>query len=105
MTAAELKGLKLFNLWWDFAARQGWTMQDSAIACEMMGLVVHPSNWLVYTNIPGPNARQTIWRSNVQCTSLDDDVTTCLADDQYDHSCNHSQDVYVHCVEPAWACT
>ena len=82
---------------------QGWTMQDSAVACQMMGLVVHPSSWQVYDNVPSADVAQPIWRSNVECTSLDSDVMECVADDQFDHSCNHSKDVYVRCVTPTWA--
>jgi len=78
-------------------------MQDSAVACQMMGFVVHPTNWLVYENVPSPDETQPIWRSNVECTSLDSDIMECIADDQFDHSCNHSKDVYVRCVTPTWA--
>jgi len=78
-------------------------MQDSAVVCQVMGLVVHPSNWLLYDNVPSPDDAQPIWRSNVECTSLDSDVMECTADDQFDHSCNHSKDVYVRCVAPTWA--
>jgi len=78
-------------------------MQDSAVACQMMGFVVHPSNWQVYDNLPGTDPTQPIWRSNVDCTSLDSDLMECEADDQHDHSCNHTKDVYVRCVTPTWA--
>jgi len=57
----------------------------------------------VYDNVPSRETAQPIWRSNVECTSLDSDVMECVADDENDHSCNHSKDVYVRCVTPTWA--
>jgi len=77
-------------------------MTDASVACQMMGFVVNPDNWKTYEVIPG-SADQPIWRSNVQCTSLDMDLLSCEADDEYDHSCTHESDVYVKCIEPTWA--
>lgn len=77
-------------------------MIDASVACQQMGLVVHPSSWQVSENIPGTE-NQPIWRSDVQCTSLDMEILSCTADDQFEHSCNHSKDVYLRCVEPTWA--
>lgn len=77
-------------------------MIDSSVACQQMGFVVHPDNWKVYENRPGPS-NQPIWRSNVLCTSLDMDLLHCVGDDLNDHSCSHEQDVYIRCVEPSWA--
>lgn len=77
-------------------------MVDAAVACQQMGLAVHPSTWQVVDNIPGSES-QPIWRSNIQCTSLDMEVIDCEADDQLEHSCNHTKDVYLRCTEPTWA--
>jgi len=83
-------------------AVQRWTITDASVACQMMGFVVSPDNWKTYEVIPG-SVDQPIWRSNVQCTSLDMDLLSCEADDEHDHSCTHDTDVYVRCIEPTWA--
>src|SRR6218665_1243593 len=77
-------------------------MVDAAVACQQMGLVVHPNTWWGDVNIPGSEGLP-ILRSNVQCTSLDMELIGCVGDDQYEHSCNHTQDVYLRCTVPTWA--
>jgi len=81
---------------------QGWTIVDASVVCQMLGLVVHPSDWRVYDALPGPS-NGPIWRSRVECTELDMDVTKCRADGREDHSCTHDQDVHVRCKKPTWA--
>ena len=76
-------------------------MMDAAVACQMFGLVVHPDDWKVYENTPGPDD-MPIWRSNMGCTDLDIDITECDADDIHDHSCNHTSDVNIRCHLPTW---
>ena len=87
---------------WSAFPKQGWTIRDAAVVCQMMGLVVHPDDWWIPVNLPG-DPSQPIWRSQVSCTDLDMDVTKCHADGQFDHTCDHSMDVYVKCIEPMWA--
>lgn len=80
---------------------QGWTKTDASVVCKMMGLVIHPDDWKFYSNIPG-NPNQPIWRSNVDCTEYDMDLLLCPSDDIMDHSCNHTQDIYIRCYPPTW---
>ena len=70
----------------------------------MLGMVVHPDDWRMFTDVPGDNS-QPIWRSQVQCTDLDMDITQCIADSMEDHSCDHSMDVSVRCHKPTWSGT
>ena len=77
-------------------------MVDASVTCQMLGLVVYPSDWRVYGTVPG-ESMQPIWRSRVECTELDTDVTRCKADGRDDHSCTHAEDVYVRCKKPSWA--
>ena len=88
----------------DMMTFQGWTIVDASVVCQMLGLVVHPSDWRVYATAAGPSS-QPIWRSRVDCTELDMDVTNCKADGREDHSCTHDQDVHVRCKKPTWAGT
>ena len=75
---------------------------DASIVCQMLGYVVHPDDWNYPTIEPG-HASQPIWRSRVDCTDLDVDVTRCKADGVNDHSCDHNMDVSVRCKAPTWA--
>ena len=81
---------------------QGWTITDASVACQMLGMVVHPDDWTMFTDYPG-TYDQPIWRSRVSCTDLDLDITKCPADGRDDHSCDHSMDVSVRCHKPTWA--
>jgi len=77
-------------------------MLDSSVTCQMMGLSVHSTTWRVLDVSPG-SSKQPIYLSQVQCSSLDSDLMTCVAEDQSSHSCTHAQDVSVRCVRPTWA--
>ena len=87
---------------WGTICNEGWTAVDASVVCKMLGLVIHPDDWRIYTVMPGPSS-QPIWRSSVQCIDLDIDVMQCRADDHMDHSCNHTRDVYVRCYKPTWS--
>ena len=78
-------------------------MIDASVVCQMIGYVIHPQDWYEYNVHPSPDASQPIWRSSVTCTELDNNVLDCDADSINDHSCNHTQDVYVRCKPPTWA--
>ncbi len=75
---------------------------DASVVCQMLGMVVHPDDWKMFTDLPGDSS-QPIWRSQVFCTELDMDITMCAADGPRDHSCDHSRDVSVRCHMPTWA--
>ncbi len=81
---------------------QEWSLLDASVVCQMMGWVVHHDDWGLYDFLPGPD-QQIIWRSSVRCQELDMDITMCEADGPLDHSCNHTDDVYVRCKPPSWA--
>ena len=68
----------------------------------MLGYVAHPDDWQVFLDDQA-YLSQPIWRSQVQCTDLDNDITKCAADGPDDHSCDHSRDVGVKCHSPTWA--
>ena len=87
---------------WGTVCNEGWTATDASVVCKMLGLVIHPEDWRIYTVMPGPT-QQPIWRSSVECIDLDIDIMQCKADDHMDHSCNHTQDVYVRCYKPTWS--
>lgn len=77
-------------------------MEDASVVCQMLGMVVHPDDWKMYTDIPG-DSFQPIWRSRVMCTEFDSDFTRCVADSREEHSCDHSLDVSVRCHRPTWS--
>ncbi|ESN96923.1 hypothetical protein HELRODRAFT_178722 [Helobdella robusta] len=81
---------------------QGWTMRDAAVACNMMGFVIRPDDWKVKVVKPKTSSLNLDIRlSHVSCGDLDVNLLAC--ESQTEHSCDHTQDVYVRCHHPAWS--
>ena len=59
-------------------------MIDASVVCQMLGMVIHPSDWGRHVGRPGPSY-QPIWRSYVQCNELDMNIIDCEADHENDH--------------------
>lgn len=75
------------------------------LACNQMGLVAENLDTWQFMPLMSVNATISalpIYRSYVQCNSFDTNLLDCIADSEYDHSCDHSQDVYLKCRSPSW---
>jgi hypothetical protein len=83
---------------------RGWTLVNSRIACQQMGLVLD-STLFVYSRWLAQDHRQSepILMSEVQCDSLDVNIFECRHTKRYDHTCTHQDDVWIKCVKPGWA--
>lgn len=57
------------------------------------------------SQIPSAGTNEDIILSNVQCTEDDVDVSKCKAEAQneFERSCTHENDIGVRCSEAAWA--
>ncbi|RNA26979.1 bark beetle isoform X1 [Brachionus plicatilis] len=83
---------------------KGWTMQNSKIVCQQMGLVVDP-NFYIYSKKLYKDHRlnEAILMSEVQCDRLDINLFECRHTSQSDHTCTHDDDVWLKCLRPSWA--
>ena len=84
---------------------QGWSLQDAMLACNQMGLVADDlEGWqfMPPMSVDPATSMLPIYRSYVQCNNFDTNLLDCIADSEYDHSCDHSQDVYLKCRPPSW---
>ncbi|XP_013419620.1 protein bark beetle [Lingula anatina] len=90
---------------WGTICSFGWNIEDAAVVCQMLGYTVHPDDWETNYQVPVDNPSMPIWRSAVECTVYDTNITECMADSRMEHSCDHSMDVHVKCKKPTWAGT
>lgn len=80
---------------------QGWTIQNSALVCQQLGLTFNPEygtpTRVTYTEL------SPIWLSRVMCDELDTSIFNCRAEQQGEFQCDHSQDVFIKCQPPTWS--
>jgi hypothetical protein len=83
---------------------RGWSLMNSQIVCQQMGLVLDP-NFYLYTRWLEMDARQDepILMSEVQCDLLDTSLFECRHTKRDDHTCDHRDDVWLKCIRPGWA--
>lgn len=83
---------------------KGWTIQNSKIVCQQMGLILDP-NFYLYSKKLYQDHRQNdaILMSEVQCDSLDTNLFECRHTSLSDHTCTHEDDVWIKCLRPGWA--
>ncbi|XP_076338817.1 protein bark beetle-like [Tachypleus tridentatus] len=89
---------------WGTVCLYGWDTEDAAVACHQLGLVLHPQDWLLEkSQFQDQESSSNVILSNVQCTELDTDLTTCKAerDDDFENSC--TMIVGIRCYQPSWA--
>ncbi|CAB4069302.1 Protein bark beetle [Lepeophtheirus salmonis] len=91
---------------WGTVCNFGWTIESAAIACQQIGGVLNPEDWLI---LPGqlPDYEEgPIHLSNVRCGPLDTDIRYCLNSEStsdFYGSCNHNNDVGIKCFGPSWS--
>lgn len=84
----------------------GWTIEDAALVCHQLGLVLNVDDWNLERNeIPEAGSTERVVLSNVECTEFDHDITKCKSDkiEQFENSCNHDNDVGIRCYDASWA--
>ncbi|XP_013781367.1 protein bark beetle-like [Limulus polyphemus] len=92
------------NKQWGSVCLYGWDMEDAAVACHQMGLVLHPQDWLLEKSLfVDPYDQMKVLLSNVQCTELDTDVTTCKAEGPEDMENSCTLAVGMKCYQATWS--
>lgn len=88
---------------------RGWTLLNSKIVCQQLGLIVDPMLHL-YTITRNtedgeidPRQYDPILMSEVQCDPLDTSLFECRHTRQQFHTCTHLDDVWLRCLKPGWA--
>ncbi|XP_050428797.1 protein bark beetle isoform X2 [Adelges cooleyi] len=87
---------------WGSVCNYGWTVENAALVCRQLGLVLNPLDWRVDVPIADPS--EPIFLTNVTCSDEDIDMTNCKAEKviEFEHGCDHSQDVAFRCEQPGW---
>ncbi|XP_067119939.1 protein bark beetle [Centruroides vittatus] len=80
----------------------GWDIQDAAVVCHQLGLVLNPHDWLLERS-QFHSGNKPIVLSNVQCTELDTDLTNCKAERMQDFENSCMEEVGIRCYPQSWA--
>ncbi|CAM1311440.1 Uncharacterised protein g5687 [Pycnogonum litorale] len=90
---------------WGTVCRYGWTMMDSSLVCQQLGLVLNPNGWLLEKIDFYNDTTETsgILLSKVQCNERDVDVTQCKAETENDFENSCVEEVAIRCYEPSWS--
>ncbi|VVC30467.1 Hypothetical protein CINCED_3A021775 [Cinara cedri] len=88
---------------WGSVCNYGWTIENAALVCRQMGLVLNPADWKVDVPIADPS--EPILFTNVTCSDEDVDLINCKVEKVIDseQSCDHSKDVAFRCEQPGWS--
>ena len=93
---------------WGTVCNEGWTMQSAAVACNQMGFVLNPRDWLLeplqLSSVQEDSV--PVVMSHVDCTSLDTDIRSCFhrpTVNQTENYCGHDMDVGLKCHQVSWA--
>ncbi|XP_067681580.1 protein bark beetle-like [Haliotis asinina] len=87
---------------WGTVCNQGWSEQNSLLACQQLGLVYNPDRPTARQKQYGPT-NQPILMSWVKCDDVDTDLTQCRAARDGEHQCTHNMDVFLRCEPATWA--
>ncbi|GIY58668.1 protein bark beetle [Caerostris darwini] len=85
---------------WGSVCDYGWDIVDASIACNQMGLVLHPEDWSMEQS-EFDSTHYGILLSNIQCTLQDTDITHCKSEKDFENSC--SSKVGLRCYNPSWS--
>ncbi|CAG0893659.1 unnamed protein product [Cyprideis torosa] len=91
---------------WGTVCRKGWTIEAASIVCRQLGYALNPIDWLLEKNeLPPAGTNDDILLSNVRCSDLDTDILLCRLEgvDDFEDSCDHSDDVGLRCYDISWA--
>lgn len=85
---------------WGSVCDYGWDIVDASIACNQMGLALHPEDWMLEQS-EFDSSYYEILLSNIQCTYQDTDITRCKSERGFENSCFTK--VGLRCYNPTWS--
>ncbi|KAF2360384.1 SRCR domain [Trinorchestia longiramus] len=91
---------------WGTVCSHGWTEDAAAVACQQLGYVLNPEDWLQLPgDLPEDGQDAPIVRGNIVCDEFDTDVSLCRSDNEseLENSCRHADDVGLRCYPRSWA--
>ncbi|XP_052783699.1 protein bark beetle-like isoform X2 [Mya arenaria] len=102
--ATEFEGRLELNFTGEFGTvcSEGWTEQNSALACQQLGLTFNPE-YGTPSQIMFPSPSVPILMSHVSCDQLDTDMRECRALHEGEFVCDHTKDVFLRCQPPTWS--
>ena len=87
-----------YNNTWGTVCPTGWDLRDAHVICKMLGyLYAVESQSLDFYRLYGISSSKVRWLNNVQCNGLETNITECLHDGWFEHSCQYNQDIVVKC--------
>lgn len=93
---------------WGTVCGYNFDIEDAAVACHQLGLVLNERDWRLEKSEfwSAGNSRQIVL-SNLQCSHLDTDLTSCkaerMADNDFEGGWCPSGEVGIRCFSPGWA--
>ena len=92
---------------WGSVCDFGWTIESAAMACQQMGYVLNPEDWMLERfEVPAATESEPILMSNIRCGELETDIRKCKKSERSDdfvNSCTHEYDVGLKCYDVSWA--
>ena len=83
-----------FNSTWGAVCPTGWDIKDAHVICKMLGYMFAVNTEFIYGE---SSSNQVHWLSDVQCNGREIDITECLRNGLFNHSCQTNLDVGVKC--------
>lgn len=90
---------------WGTVCNYGFDIEDAAVACQQMGLVLNSRDWLLEQSQFAVIGKENVILSHLECTHLDTDITKCksqsIFNNDFENSCY--LEVGIKCYPTAWA--
>ncbi|XP_074593530.1 C-type lectin domain-containing protein bark beetle [Brevipalpus obovatus] len=91
---------------WGSVCSYGFDIVDASIACQQLGMVLNARDWIIKdSESEDTPILKNVILSNVQCTELDNDLTTCRSERRTDHDFENSciSEVSIKCYQASWS--
>lgn len=84
----------------------GFTLEDAALICHQLGMVLSPKDWIMEAGSPEASSGTTgrVILSRVQCDDMDTDFLNCkheVRGESFENSCD--VEVGIRCSRPSWS--
>ena len=90
-----------YNNTWGTVCPAGWDLRDAHVICKMLGYLYAVESQIKKSldsyGFYGIGSSKVRWLNNVQCNGKETNITECLHDGWFEHSCQYNQDIVVKC--------